>query len=334
MSRMCFTINNYAVGHMIHLRNFAQEYCKYLVFGREEGENKTPHLQGFFILNKKKTRGALDKLIAFEGKRAWFAMAVATSKQASDYCKKDGDFEEIGDCPREPGEAGGAAETDRWDLIYEAIDDCDTWEEFFVWLQSNMRPKEVFAKMACFQNTFNMIKRKKVPKFADVICEWFMGPPGTGKSHTAREENPSIYVKCPTGRFFCGYDNEPCILFDDVDHNSAKDIANILKQVADKYAVIVEVKCGSMKIRPTKVIVTSNYSIETLFPEPTLYAALDRRFKVRKFSNVYVPPAPVATGNPAANPDVIDLASDEEKNDARQAPPPRGHVAGPAGWFL
>lgn len=312
IARICFTVNNYDQEGYDHLAAlFDQGYFDYLVMGKEVGENGTPHLQGFAIFNKKKTRKSFTKTMTLpNGAVPYIEATKGTSQQASKYCQKDGNFVEWGECPDTPANAGGAAEKARWDDIAEAAADCNSWDEFFDWCEDNLGAKEVVAKGKMLENYFNQKQRRKCKNvIQDLECEWIMGPPGTGKSHTAREENPEIYVKAPTGKWFDGYNNEPVILIDDLDHNSARDIVGLIKQLSDKYAVIVEVKGGSMKIRPRKIIVTSNYSISHLFPEPTACAAITRRFTVRKLAVVYKPPSPVA----AVTDPPIEILSQEEE---------------------
>lgn len=52
-----------------------------------------------------------------------------------------------------------------------------------------------------------------------------------------------------------------------------------LKIWADRYAFPVEVKNGADWIRPEKIIVTSNYSIKSVFPDPAIHLPLLERFK-------------------------------------------------------
>jgi hypothetical protein len=67
---------------------------QYLVFGREVGESGTPHLQGFISFTERKRR---NQTIAITGQAH---LTVARMPQeAATYCKKDGDFEEIGTMP-------------------------------------------------------------------------------------------------------------------------------------------------------------------------------------------------------------------------------------------
>lgn len=94
--RWCFTINNYTDAEQLSLRN-AGDTFSYLVFGREVGESNTPHLQGFFILATKLRLRQVKQLAGLG--RAHLEVSRGTPQEASQYCKKDGDFEEYGSLP-------------------------------------------------------------------------------------------------------------------------------------------------------------------------------------------------------------------------------------------
>lgn len=97
--RYVFTINNYTDEDINRLSNL-DDRVDYLVFGRETGESGTPHLQGFVIFSRSLR---FDKAKELLGDRAHLEVARGLSIQASDYCKKDGDFKEIGSLPKNQG---------------------------------------------------------------------------------------------------------------------------------------------------------------------------------------------------------------------------------------
>jgi len=88
--RWVFTINNYTPEDQDRLRELE---CKYVVFGREVGENGTPHLQGFVIFDSNKRFNAAKTAI---GATAHIELARGTSEQAAQYCRKENDYEEFG----------------------------------------------------------------------------------------------------------------------------------------------------------------------------------------------------------------------------------------------
>lgn len=99
--RWCFTINNPTEEENERLSDLCADLrgngIVYIVYGREVGENGTPHLQGFIIFrSRKRLRGVRDVL----GERGHYEVARSDNVTASDYCKKDGDFDEAGTLPR------------------------------------------------------------------------------------------------------------------------------------------------------------------------------------------------------------------------------------------
>jgi len=75
------------------IRSVGTTGIKYLIAGEEVGESGTPHLQGYLQSNQDNYQRI---------KTAWgcngirFAKQLGDSKQAADYCKKDGNFLEAG----------------------------------------------------------------------------------------------------------------------------------------------------------------------------------------------------------------------------------------------
>lgn len=93
--RWCFTLNNYTQGEFTDLKAWAETNPSYIVIGIEQAGTGTPHLQGFFVLRRRR-RLAQVKEIPGLG-RAHFEVTRGTNEQASTYCKKEHNYWERGD---------------------------------------------------------------------------------------------------------------------------------------------------------------------------------------------------------------------------------------------
>lgn len=119
----CATLNNYTPAEVATLKNGRPE-IGYFIAGHEVGEQGTPHLQIYFQLKKQ------VKITTMHNWPGWARMAniVAargTDVEASDYCKKDGTFWELGE-RKSMGRKGA-----RNDLkeIQDAINRGETYDE-------------------------------------------------------------------------------------------------------------------------------------------------------------------------------------------------------------
>lgn len=96
VKRWCFTINNYNDEIVDKLKNVDTSFITYMVCGFETApETNTPHLQCYVELKKRLRRNQVKtKLLGnFEGH---FTICNGTTDQNVTYCKKDGDFFEVG----------------------------------------------------------------------------------------------------------------------------------------------------------------------------------------------------------------------------------------------
>lgn len=101
-TRWCFTLNNHTIGEINDIESaYDDGFCKYLVYGFESGQLGTPHLQGFVIFTQTKTLRTAKNLLG--SPRLHLELARGTSLQASEYCKKEGNFREYGVLPRSQG---------------------------------------------------------------------------------------------------------------------------------------------------------------------------------------------------------------------------------------
>lgn len=259
----CFTHNNYSNTDLED-----QIECKYIVYGKEVGDSGTPHLQGFISF---KTEKSLKQVIGLlPGSHVEKAIAP---KEAIAYCKKDGDFTERGKFSS--SEEKGKGEKRRWKDIREAseqgrLDDI---------------PEDIrFKNLDLIERHRQRALRARTLTDTEEIHEWYYGDSGTGKSRTAREQNPNAYLKL-CNKWWCGYEDEDVVLIEDFDKKHEV-LAHHMKIWGDRYPFLAEVKGGSMKIRPKKLIVTSNYHPREIWSDPSDLNPILRRFKLVHFKEL------------------------------------------------
>jgi hypothetical protein len=100
--RWSFTVNNYTEEEYKELcqMGLELELCVYLVLGLEEGEQGTPHIQGYIELVNKKTMGGVKRLPGL--KRAHLEVSKGTAEQNTEYCSKEDNTKVFGE-PRRQG---------------------------------------------------------------------------------------------------------------------------------------------------------------------------------------------------------------------------------------
>lgn len=253
----CFTVNNFTSEEVEALR--ASEGHTYLVFGREVGEKGTPHLQGYVYYPTLKSLKQMKSLQA----RAHWERQRGTPEQAALYCKKDNDFEEFGVVPvqrrLDPVERNKR-------LRDEPLSDLvESGELSMFSVPTIKRARTILAQEAtAYQHDA-------------VRGVWYWGPPGTGKSHKARTENPDAFIKAQS-KWWDGYTGQHVVILDDLD---TPDYGHLMKIWADKWACTGEIKGGTVHLCHRKFIVTSNYHPSKLWEhQPVMAAAITRRFDI------------------------------------------------------
>jgi len=92
----CFTLNNPTEDEALKLLDAAAS-TEYIVWGRETGEEGTPHLQGYVIFPAAIRLATVKNRLGSQ--RFHLEVTRGSAHQAAEYCKKDGDFTEIGELP-------------------------------------------------------------------------------------------------------------------------------------------------------------------------------------------------------------------------------------------
>lgn len=252
------TWNNYPLDYLEQVKKTSP---KYFVLGEEIGEQGTKHIQGF--ISYKHTRLATAMCKHFKA----YVRNCISSLDAIAYCKKELKYNEYGEFsdPIAKGQKAKCKFEETMELIKAGkIED----------ISPMMRIR--------YNKSIREIQREMIPeglplKQLDNI--WIVGNAGVGKSYRIHKELPNHYYK-QHNLWWDGYKGEEDVYWEDFDIDEAKYGKN-LKCWADIYPFSCEVKGGSLnKIRPKRFIVTSNYTIEQIWPNDGDKYPLLRRFKV------------------------------------------------------
>lgn len=265
----CFTWNNPPADWWSCLMDIPH---RYVIGGQEVGASGTAHIQGFISFSNPKTKRTVIALLP----GCHVEKTMGTAAQAADYCKKEGNFLEDGDCPADP--RTGSAERERWDRALE--------------LARSGRVEEIDADIQIrYYSALNRIASDHQPTCKSLVSVcglWIHGPSGCGKSTLARALFPSAYPK-PCNKWWDGFRTENAVILDDVDPTHASWIGYFLKIWADRFPFIAEIKGRSRKIRPQAIIVTSQFTISQVFTDAETRDAVRRRFQSFTFTPLALP---------------------------------------------
>lgn len=255
-----FTINNYNADEE---RILHELQCQYIVVGREVGELGTPHLQGYVYFSTQRYLNGVKNIL----RRAHWEEARADANTNFNYCSKGGDFWTRGDMPMTQA-AKGKVEQERWKTA---------------WIEAKNGNLDAIDYDIRFRHysTIKQVAKDYMAKPADndkMDNYYYWGPPGVGKSRSARILYPEAYFK-NVNKWWDGYQHEENVIIDEIDLDCKK-THRALKIWGQEASFIAEIKGGAMHIRPKRIILTSNYSMAEVFGyDLSLLAAMQRRYQ-------------------------------------------------------
>jgi len=217
---------------------------KWMIGQQEIGESGYHHWQFFVLVASKKS------LNQMKGVHATVSWRLSDSVAAEAYVLKedsrvDGTMFEFGTKPFKRNSKTDWQQV--WDLVVSGKkDDIEPGIKIRNWHALNSIERSVVLP----------IRRPLVE------VEYYWGPTGTGKSHAADEKYPDAYWKISSNKWWCGYCGEDTVIIDELSTECIS-ISKLLTWF-DKYKCYVEVKGGTIGLRATKFIITSNLSPEAL----------------------------------------------------------------------
>lgn len=243
----CWTLNNPTTEEIeaLKLIQLIAPEIQYLIFQLEQGQQQTPHLQGYLELTSRKTRNQVKSLLSND--RLHLERRRGTAQEAATYCKKeDGRLEgpwEFGDSPSDVSTRGQRSDlTTIRERITAGRNEREIADEFFAaWCQYHN----------AFRRYRNLCFSHRDWKTRTIVI---VGPPGTGKSRWAMDQYPTAYWK-QRSQWWCGYEGHDSVILDDFYGWLPYD--QILR-MCDRYPLQVETKGGQVTFLAKNVVFTSN----------------------------------------------------------------------------
>lgn len=237
--RWTITLNNYTNENELRLRSLVGSLLGYLVCGRERGESGTPHLQGYLETTSKISLRSLIRQLDLP--RAHLEIARGSLQSNQTYCKKEGDWFELGQ-PMQQGKRNDLKK------IKEKLDAGASQQEI---------ANQYFSKWVTFRKSFQAYTDLKVTprKWKTiVVCLW--GPTGTGKTRFCYDQISERSVWSPGDyEWFDGYSGQEIVIWDD--YRGEYPLPLFLK-LTDRYPMRVKIKGGFVEWSPRKIYITSN----------------------------------------------------------------------------
>lgn len=253
----CFTLNNPMEEDSKELAECA--YIKYICWGKETGENGTPHFQGYIEMTKPMRITGIKKLgQAFA--RMHLEARKGTREQARDYCAKGQqpheEWENQGTKGPNYGRNAEFVEHGDWSISQGARTDLHHIKQ--IALDEGMRGVTAESKSA--QQLIvaeKFLTYHEEPRDWKPTVMWLWGPTGVGKSRKAREvcDTLDTYTKSDGTKWWPGYDRHTAVIIDDF-RDSWWPITEMLS-LLDRYEKRVECKGGYRQFNPTTIVVTS-----------------------------------------------------------------------------
>lgn len=235
----CMTLNNYTEDDVDRLSKWFRENCEYACIGREIGSNGTPHLQICCEFKNMKSFKQMKDVCP-----EWHVeKRKGTKFEAAEYCKKDGDYKEIGDLGNEQGKRTDLSMVR--DMVKEGKNMrsiCDVTNSY-----QAIRYAETLRK-------YYQKGRNWKPK-----VYWYWGPTGTGKTRLAMEQSDENdrWVSLDSFKWWEGYDGQADVIVDDFRGSDCR--LKTLLRILDRYEYKVENKGGSTQLLAKNIWITCPY---------------------------------------------------------------------------
>lgn len=283
VKKWCFTVNNPEAdeeGEVAIPFAFNETSMKYLVYQLEEGEEGTPHWQGFVWMEKRRSLLQMKALNA----RAHWEVAKGTAKQNRHYCMKPMVGCNCHHCEgatrlTAPVEYGTPGVEDKAGLMAQLV--AFAKDDLTYMAAVELEPR-LAGHSRAWKTYTEALNAKRGNKWRDVNVRVFFGPPGTGKTRKAVTEEggyEDVYILTKLNRgatWFDGYEGQKTLVIDDFDSQWSIPYRGLLR-LLDGHPVRLPVKGAFTYALFTQVIITTNEPVASWYRERAEIEALQRR---------------------------------------------------------
>lgn len=249
----CFTLNNPSEGDEKIILSLE---CDYLVFQKEEGENKTPHMQGYIKFKTDKRFELVKKYFKVVG-QPHIVQAKGNPLQNRDYCTKT-EGRIAGPWEKGVFSTTGKGQGHRTDLdaIADAVKEGQSISD--IARDNSVAYIKYYKGIEALKQMVQPVK----PRQTAPIVTVYYGPSGTGKSHRAEAEaktRGSVYFldfRANGQVDWSSYDQQDSVIINDFYGGGIK-WCDLLKLI-DKYPNKVSALYKSIEFTSSHIYFTSN----------------------------------------------------------------------------
>lgn len=252
----CFTLNNPVSNNPITELPMG---AKYLIYQIEEGENKTPHIQGYIEFVN---RIYFNRIKALLPQGCHIEIARGSPEQNKTYCTKE---------PRlhGPYEYGTISKGKGHRTDLEALANQVLKKGSLI----DVNPVDIIKHGKGLQLLASTIQPPYRPNLKVITI---IGYTGLGKTFSIKDSYPensySPYYG-NNGIWFCGYQNQPVLILDEFYEQVP--LHKIL-QLLDPYPLRVETKGGTVPLHASIIFITSNATPDKWYPNDPFITKKDR----------------------------------------------------------
>lgn len=277
---VCFTDFDVTPEHQEALKVY--DKFTYVIVGLEVcPTTQRQHLQGYAELSDKVSLAALKAIMPL----GHFENRKGSATEAAAYCKKDGQYWEVG-AMKQQGKRSDIAHVKDLMRSGAGMEQIITNTDSYQAMSFAVKALPFFEK-----------RRDWVP-----VVHWFHGPSGTGKTSTAYADAMTkygrVHIQNAASHWWQGYDAHEAVIIDEVRAGSAINFVALLP-LLDRYPCTIECKGGSRQFLAREIWLTSPFDPHTMYHrgDEEVRQLLRRITEIKLFSTCPEVARPEVAGN-------------------------------------